>query len=100
MIDLLSQYSHDIFELTWAGQVDRVREVLREDTARAKIHSSGNTPLMWLPDDEGTALELVGLLLEAGADPALQNTEGKTAADRAMARGMYDVASVLRSRGG
>jgi ankyrin repeat protein len=98
MIELLGRFSRDIWNLTFTGHVERVREVLSTEPGLAKVasHEYG-TPLMWLPDDESRAIEIVELFLAFGADPALRNSEGKTAADRASERGMDDVAALLRS---
>ena len=73
-----------------------MRELLTQDPQRARVVSrDGHTPLWWLPDDEAAALELVDLLIAAGADPAATNKDGKTAADWARRRGMLAVASRL-----
>jgi ankyrin repeat protein len=50
---------------------------------------------MRLPDDEARAAEIVELFLRYGADPARRNGDGKTAADLANARGMFDIAARL-----
>jgi ankyrin repeat protein len=77
--------------------VARVREVLAAEPALARVVAQGHTPLMWLPPhDEDAALELVELLLAHGADPALRNPQGQTAADRAERLGMFRVAEALR----
>ena len=101
MMDFLSQHTRNIWTLVFRGYVDRVRELLREDPDLAtQAHTDGTTPLWWLPDDEGKAMELVDLLLAAGADPAKRNTAGRTAADWALRRGMVDVARRLSAAGG
>jgi uncharacterized protein len=101
MIDLLAPLSRDVWELTMNGKVERLREVLHEKPERARVSWKGHTPLMWLPaHDERLALDAVRLLLEHGADPALRNAEGMTAADRAERQGMFVVASLLRRAGG
>ncbi len=97
MIELLSSLSCDIWELTYVGKVERVREIVRENPARAKVVSEGNTPLMWLPiDDEGNAMELAALLIANGADATLRNEEGHTAAHRAARMGMFALADLLQ----
>jgi ankyrin repeat protein len=76
--------------------------VLSEEPALARIASDGDTPLMWLPDDDARAMEVARLLLGLGADPSIRNNEGQTAADRARARGLDEVADLLarEERGG
>jgi uncharacterized protein len=98
MIELLGRFSRDIWELTFSGQVERLRELLYAEPELAKIRGESETPLMWLPDDEALAIEIVELLLAHGADPAIRNKEGVTAADCAEKRGLYDVAELLRSK--
>ena len=98
MVELLGRYARDVWHLTYTGRVDRLREVLHEEPERARVVSSdGWTPLMWLPDDEGAALEITTLFLDHGANPAQRNHEGETAADIAEQRGMSDVVKRLRS---
>jgi uncharacterized protein len=98
MIDLLSLHSRSIWPLTFRGYVDRVREILAEDTSPAReVAPDGSTPLWWLPDDEERALVLADLLIAAGADPAAKNGSGRTAADWARRRGMFAVARRLES---
>jgi ankyrin repeat protein len=96
MIDFLSRYSRNVWTLAFRGYVDRLREVLREQPDLAtQTDSEGGTPLWWLPDDDAKAMEVVELLLAAGADPAVKNHAGRTAADWARTRGMMDVAHRL-----
>jgi uncharacterized protein len=99
-LDLLSRYSRNIWTLVSRGYLDRVREILRDDPSLAKqVTSEGITPLWLLPDDDAKAMEVVDLLLAAGADPSHRNREGRTAADRARQRGMLDVAQRLVAAG-
>jgi uncharacterized protein len=63
-----------------------LRELLSEEPDLAKIAGKGGTPLMWLPDDEARAIEIVELLLAHGADPTIKDQEGMTAADYAEKR--------------
>ena len=98
MIDLIGRVSRDIWELTYVGNAQRLREILAETPDLAKVTSGGHTPLMWLvPDNESDALEIAKLLLAHGADPTLENKEGETAADRALRLGLFEVAELLRS---
>ena len=98
MVDLLSRYSRDVWALSFTGNVARLRELLSAEPRLATLVGAETTPLMWLPDDEATALEIAELFLTNGADPSIKDKEGQTAADRAEKRGMYDVATLLRTR--
>lgn len=95
MIQLLSRYSRDVWNLSFIGDVDRLREIVPADPQLAKV-SSQSTPLFWLPEDEHKALEIVRLFLEHGADPNFRSSkDGSTAADVARKRGMRQVAALL-----
>jgi ankyrin repeat protein len=96
MMDFLSGYTRAVWALCFNGYIDRLADVIREDPSRAKrFDDEGNTLLWWLPDEEGKAMRAVELLLAAGVNPALKNTNGNTAADWARRRGMTDVAARL-----
>lgn len=98
MIALLGALSRDVWELTYTGCVDRLRVVLGGEPALAHVvNESGETPLMWLPDDADRALEAARLLIEHGANAAARDTKGRTAADIAESRALHDVAALLRS---
>jgi ankyrin repeat protein len=98
MIDLLSRFSKDLWNLAFTGNVERVREILTAEPALARlVHPDGETPLMRLPDDEGHALMIVDLLLAHGADPTLRNERGRTAAECAAARALDAIAERLRA---
>lgn len=97
MIEFLSRFTRDVFRLTWIGNIEHLREVLNAEPDLAKVVDDGNTPLMWLPDDEARAKEIVELLVACGADPTIRNKEGQTASECATKRGMYDAAEILRS---
>ncbi|HYO13102.1 MAG TPA: ankyrin repeat domain-containing protein [Thermoanaerobaculia bacterium] len=96
MIELLSGFSRDVWSLTFTGNVERLREVLDAEPGLAKVASrESETLLMWLPDDETRAVEIVELLLAHGADPTIRNRQGLTPAELASRRGMDDVAELL-----
>ncbi len=98
MVRFLSRHSRDIWTLCFNGYVDRVREILAEDPTRAAlVDENGITPLWWLPDDEGKAMQIVELLLAADANPSAKSKGGGTAADWARRRGMRDVAARLEA---
>jgi ankyrin repeat protein len=99
MIELLGRYSADVWYLTHAGRVDRLREVLREHPDLAMVvNDDGETPLMWLPGDEDAAVAIVTLFLDRGADASTRSAQGLTAADIARRRGMEAVADLLTHR--
>ena len=100
MIEFLSGFSRDVFRVAWNGNIGRLRELLDEEPDLAKATRDDSTPLMWLPDNEARATEAVELLPAHGADPSVRSMEGKTAADYAEKRGLYDVAELLRSQTG
>jgi uncharacterized protein len=98
MVDLLSQYSKNVWTLAYRGYVDRLREVLHAEPDLARVTSSdGTTPLWWLPDDDAKAIEIATLLMTHGADPSVRSKDGATAADQALERGMPEVARMLVS---
>ena len=97
MIGLLSQHSRSAWEVGYAGNVARLRELLKEKPERARGYD-GETLLMYLPvDDESKAMEVAELLLAHGADPAIRDPNGATAAERAERNAMYRVAERLTS---
>jgi len=59
------------------------------------VKTNGATPLMWLPDDEARAMEIIDLFLAHGADPAARTGDGNTAIDRALERGLDTAAARL-----
>jgi ankyrin repeat protein len=106
-IALFSSRTHDIFTVVAGGLTDQVRRLLRENQALANSIAEapiglgileaqpGETPLFVLPDDEERALEVAELLLACGADRSRRNHAGQTAAERARARGLGEVAEFL-----
>lgn len=98
MVEVLSRMSRDVWHLTIAGKVERLREVLRAEPRLAKVTHENQTPLFWLPDDEESAVAIVELFLAYGADATLKNREGLTAADRARQRGLEDAVRLLRAK--
>jgi ankyrin repeat protein len=97
MIELLGKFSRDVWNLTFTGRVERLREILATEPGRARVSNKEyGSPLLWLPDDETSAMQIVELFLANGADASVTNREGQTAADRAERRGMLAVAKRLR----
>jgi len=66
-------------------------------TAHGSLLSGGYRAEMGYPTTKPMAIEIVKLLVAHGADPAHRNNNGRTAADRATARGMLQVAELLRA---
>ena len=98
-IDALAPVSRDVFNLTFTGRVERLRELFNEESALAKaVKTNGATPLMWLPDDEARAVEIIELFLAHGADPAARTADGHTAIDMALERGLDTAAARLGAR--
>lgn len=98
MIDLLRPLSRDVWALAFIGDVERLRAVLTAEPKLAKSSGDHETPLMWLPDDEASAMETAEMFLAGGADPNVHNRQGQTAADLASIRGLDAVAALLRSK--
>jgi uncharacterized protein len=93
VVQFLSRHSRDVWTLSFRGYVERLREILTGDPRLGQVVAKdGHTPLWWLPDDDEKAMQIVGLLLTAGADPSAKNKNGNTAADWARRRGMREVA--------
>ncbi len=95
MIELLSRHSRDVWNLTFTGKVERLREVLAAEPRLATL-AWQTTPLFWLPEDEAKALKIIELFLEHGADARFRReTDGTTAADVASRRGLQRAARRL-----
>jgi ankyrin repeat protein len=95
-IAFLSRLSRDVWQLTFTGNADRLREVLQASPDLAKsIAADGMTLLWWLPDDEDRALAVVEVLLAHGADPTVRLANGQTAAQWARKAGLPKVARLL-----
>jgi ankyrin repeat protein len=95
LVDLLAPLSKDVWTLTTAGKVDRLRDVLHEEARLATTAYEGETPLFYLPDDEHAAAEIVKLFLDHGADPSARRRDGSTAGQVARARGLFEAAELL-----
>ena len=99
MIELLGHLSRDVWNLAFTGKVERLRDVFASEPQLATVSSKQyGTPLMFLPEDESRALEIIELFLANGADPSKRNSDSHTAADRAERRGLFRAAELLRSK--
>ena len=97
---LLVSLSRDVFNLTYLGMAERLRELLAEDPqlANAVAPRAGITPLFCLPDDEVSAVTMTKLLLTHGADRSIINKEGLTAEQDARRRGLVDAADLMSGK--
>jgi ankyrin repeat protein len=93
----LAPLSRDVFDLTYLGMAERLRDLFAEDPklANAVTPKTGITPLFCLPDDEDAAIELTTLLMAHGADPSIVNKDGVTAEQAARKRGLIDAADLM-----
>jgi ankyrin repeat protein len=95
-VALLTPLSRNIRALCFAGAIDRVRELVKEDPSLANREDHPGEPALFcLPDDDERALELAELLLSFGANPKARNPLGQTPADAARKRGLDDAADLL-----
>ena len=93
----LAPLSRDVFNLTYLGMTERLRELFAEEPqlANAVAPRAGITPLFCLPDDEDAAVAITTLLLAHGADPNIVNKDGLTAEQDARRRGLIDAADLM-----
>jgi uncharacterized protein len=98
----LAPLSRDVFNLTYLGMAERLRELFLKNPqlANAVAPRTGATPLFCLPDDEDGAAAIATLLLAHGADPRIVNREGLTAEQDARRRGLIDAADVMSGNEG
>jgi len=95
-IDLLVPVSRNVWNLTYLGRIDRLRQVLAETPALAREATArGVTPLFWLPADDERAAAAVDLLVGSGADPTVRSADGRTAEEIARERGLDGAAARL-----
>jgi ankyrin repeat protein len=97
VMNFLAPLTKDVWNLTYNGYLDRLREVLAEEPERARVDWDTWSPLLWLPPhDEDVALEMVKLFVRHGADPHRRDSNGVAPVDRAEALGMTRVSAYLR----
>ncbi len=97
-VDLLAPHSRDVWALTSAGKVDRLREVISAEPQLAALGDEDDNLLFYLPDDEHAAAEIARLLVAHGADRSARRKDGTTAEQVARARGLDEAAEVLRTQ--
>ncbi len=80
--------------------VERVAAMLEEDPALANARDEQGAPLVFdLHPELERVEEMVGVLVAHGADLDARNLQGTTLLDAAVARGLKDLADVLRRHG-
>lgn len=100
LCEIIGAHSRDLFNLTRAGNVRRVRQVLdREPELVNTVHPHGESLLMWLPDDEDKAVELAKLFLSLGIDARFRDPNGETALQMAESRALTRVVAGLSEAG-
>ncbi len=97
IMDFLAPLTKDVWNLTYNGYLDRLREVLDEKPERARVDWDEWSPLLWLPPhDEDLAIETAKLFVKHGADKHRRASNGATPLARAEALGMPRLAAYLR----
>ena len=90
--------SRDIRSLSRLGEVERLRDVLQAAPALAQVMLHGveaPTALFCFAEDDETAADAVRVLLAFGADRAVRDAQGRTAAVLARQRGLELTAALL-----
>ena len=83
------------------GHVDYVRRVVQTGIDVDHVNDPGWTALLEAVvygDGSPPYQEIVRILLAAGADPTIQDRNGRTALDHARARGQHEVVAILQGR--
>jgi hypothetical protein len=96
--EFLAPRTRDVAALAHTARIEQLAAVLREEPALARERVPRRdrpTALFSLPDDDDDAVDVAQLLLSAGADPGVENADGKRAADVARARGLEGAAALL-----
>ncbi|MCB9844694.1 MAG: ankyrin repeat domain-containing protein [Phycisphaeraceae bacterium] len=81
------------------GDAGRVRALLKEDPARITERGAHDFALLWYPVIGGGRIDLMELLLDAGASIEGQHYLGTTALHWAAMNGQVDMAALLIERG-
>jgi len=101
LLERLVPISRDVRSLVRIAAFERLKIVLASDPFLAN-QSLGDpdapTPLYCLPGDEDTAVEAVRILIAHGADAKVSNAKGRTPAQAARARGLYDAAEEMEGQ--
>lgn len=98
LYERLIPVSRDVRALACIGAFDRLKAVLDAEPSRANERITGDecpTPLFCLPEDEDRAVQAVSILLAHGADPTVENAQGRTPAVVARSLGLDDAAELM-----
>ena len=82
------------------GHVDYVREILETDIDVDHVNNLGWTALLetvLLGDGDAAHVEILGLLLDAGADRSIADRDGVTALEHARSRGYDEMVRLLEA---
>lgn len=89
-----------IFDAVQCGGIERAAALLKEDGTLSKARDDRDNPLVFYLHPEMPRLhDMIQLLIAHGADINARSSAGKTALDRALARGWLEFAGVLREYG-
>lgn len=96
----LADRSTDVFNVVYAGAVDRLATLLAEDPGRARARRpNGRTPLHAAASEEIPGAEaLIDLLVRHGADVDARDGDGRTALELAVETGAEPAAAALARR--
>lgn len=98
MARLHAEHSRSLLDAVETAHVELARELLRERPECVRERTPwGDGPLHRLPSDAERALELIEMLLAAGADPDATNDAGKTPAQRLDGDGLDQIADLLQA---
>jgi ankyrin repeat protein len=99
VVDFLLPFA-SIFDAVQCGGIERVSALLEENPSLANTVDDGGNPIAFYVHPGIAQLkEMVELLAAHGMDVHAANKGGKSALDRAFARGWTDVTNVLREAG-
>ena len=97
VVEYLLQFA-GIFDAVQVGGVERAAALLGDDPSLANARDEAGVPLVFYLHPEMARLkEMIEFLLAHGADFDALDTDGKSAIDRARARGWIDLAGTLMS---
>ncbi|MGW0174264.1 ankyrin repeat domain-containing protein [Rhodococcus sp. NPDC003322] len=84
------------------GHVETVRTLIRAGVPVNHVNDPGWTALheaIVYGDGSARYVDVVGQLLDAGAEPSIRDAQDRTAIQNALQRGQHEVAALLRARG-